>query len=317
MKVTAFTACNEKFFPLLEGMLASLRDVWLKGIKRLDSFDVVVFANGLTPEQLEKAKDWARVVDVTDLDLSVHYPAYNDSLTEFPAAYAIRPFLPDFAFGKTDACIWIDADIWFQDKRALEDLIWALHYTQVAAVPVEGRIASYQTPGHRLTVKTIFRGFFGEESSKLFGDYPVLNMGFWGMKTSCPIWSLWEKNLNTAIKNSWGDLKFGVEESAFNYTIYQSEVPIVPLPYTHNCSIAAIKNAVVVKDGKLCVGMVPFEEISAVHLSYLAKWDVHVIPVLDTDGKLITTLHTKLDYPSFQSAIKEHYDSTRNHASNA
>ncbi len=300
MKVAAFTACNEKFYPLLDGMMDSLFVQVQKGLKRVDRFNLTVFSDGLTDDQFYKLEDnGVQVVDTRNFDLSVSYPAYNTSLTDFPACYTIRPLLPAYA-RDADACVWIDADIWFQDERAVEHLIWALHYTEVAAVPVEGRIASFQTPGHRKTVKAILHRFFGEESSLLFADYPVLNMGFWGMKTNSRLWKAWQENLNLALKNCWGDLHFGVEESAFNYTVYKSEIPIVPLPYVYNCSIKAIKDMVVLIDGKLCVGMVPFEEISAVHLSYLTKWNEQDVPILDRDGRHVATVKTKLDYHSMK-----------------
>jgi hypothetical protein len=299
MRVAAFTACNQRFFPLLEGMFESLFLQINKGLKRIDWFSLCVFQEGLTPAQIEKLNDYGvKNVDVSTFDLAKPYPAYRDSLTEFPVSYGIRPLLPQFA-ENVDAIIWIDADIWFQDHRAVEDAIWSLHFNiDVCAVPVEGRISSYKTPGMIEIVKNTFAGFFGHEACAKFGEFPVLNMGFWGAKPSSSLWSLWQNNMNQALEITGGNLRFGIEESAFNYTIYKNEMPFVPLPHVYNCSVKEIKDKYALIDGQLCMAMVPFEKISAVHLSNNVKWKPQNVPILDSEGRYLNTLHTFLDFKS-------------------
>ena len=302
MKVTAFTACNERFFPLLEGMIESLFTQIQGGLKRISSFSLTVFVEGLTSKQIMKLEDHynVKVINTINFDLTKYYSAYQGSLTEFPVSYAIRPLLPQYLDRDADAIIWIDADVWFQDHRAIEDAIWALHYVDVCAVPVEGRLSSYRTPSNVEIVKTTLYRFFEEEACKQFGEFPVLNMGFWGMKTSNPLWSMWQKNMNTALQNTGGNLRFGIEESAFNYTIYKNEIPFIPLPYIYNCSVKEVKDKLAIIDGELCISMVPFEKISTIHLSNNVKWKPQDVLILDQEGHYLNTLNTYLDYKNIK-----------------
>ena len=300
MKVALFTAADADFFPLLEGMLASLRIQLAHGIRRVDSIELILFDDGLTAEQRNSLPKDIQIIDTKDHGLGRYYSNYvGGSTTSTFFSLAIRPYLFKFA-GKADVCLWVDADVWFQDGKALEDLIWGTRHGELVGVPETGRIASYAYAHRSQVFMTDLFTYFGEGAMG-FARFPVINGGLFAIRTVSKVWELWQQNLDRAMRRTSpeGQMKFGMDQVSLNYTVYHYDMPWVSLPDTHNFTLLPA-----IVDGVLCFPFYPFEKIHAIHLIGTSKWGERSIHIRNQDGDIIDTVSTFLDYKSISKLLK-------------
>jgi len=137
------------------------------------------------------------------------WPAWLD-------AYLAQPFLPETLPG-WDVYLWIDADIWFQDGRAV-------------AAYIEGALAHGFAIAHERT--SMYRsqlwltGWMGKHFMKGFGPLqglwllsrPHLNSGFYAMHARAPHWAAWQEGYAAAMRRSGSPTPHG--QFAINQLVY-------------------------------------------------------------------------------------------------
>lgn len=299
MKLTIFTSANESFFSFAEDMIDSLLKQLNRGLKRVDAVTICCFDDGLTSQQLKILRDKDVIIIHVD-DVFSYYPEFQCANTSSPLSYLVRPLLPHFTY--SDIIMWVDADIWFQDHIAIEDMIWGANFGDIVAVPDTGRLASYRNVNLQTCFLTDLFQYYGENAAERFSKFPLLNNGFFTAKVTSPIWKSWQIDFNYALKAVDGNLNFGVDQTSFNYTIYNNNLQFIPLPFTYNCSALTIIPSIV--DGVLCLGTVPFEKISAFHLTgKLAKWELHNINILNKEGEFVRVVSTHLTYSHIKQLL--------------
>jgi len=121
------------------------------------------------------------------------YPNWHDG-------YLVQPFLreilPDW-----DIYLWIDADIWFQDGRAIAACLAGAQRDGFA-------IASEATPDYRVQLwlqawmtKHFIRGF-GLLEGLWLSAQPHLNSGFYALRADAPHWEAWTQAFAEAIRRT-------------------------------------------------------------------------------------------------------------------
>lgn len=112
MKVLIVTAANDRFFPLLQGLVQSLLQWNPAPYAAIACFDL-----GLSEENRAWLEQYVEhfVVPGWDLDVAEAQRAAHPHWRALTA----RPFLPNY-FPGYDVYQWIDADAWVQERFALD-----------------------------------------------------------------------------------------------------------------------------------------------------------------------------------------------------
>ena len=295
MKISVFTAADDGFFPLLEGMITSLSN-------QVGLLDINLFDDGISQENLEKLPNHVRVIKRSSCE--VFLDTYDVQEVCTPAAFSslIRTRLDGFgeALG-ADVVVWIDADIWFQTPKGFHDLVWATNFGDLAAIPEIDRLASYVYSQAGDSVARDLLHYFGQDAAARFSRSPIMNNGFFAAKISSPVWKLWQEELTKALQVTHGKFYFGIEQSALTYAVLQHDLPFSPLPYTHNYNARLFTSLI---EGNLCVNSVPFEMIHVVHLIRESKNEEKTVIHRNNKGEVLGVLNTKVDYYSIQK-LKE------------
>ena len=257
MRTTLVTACDEGYFVHLQGLIRSIRHkAQGKNIK------IYVFDLGLNQEQTQ----WLQKQQVltNDINNCLYLPEeHNQNITL--KSQVIRAFLPRHI--DSEIIIWIDADTWIQDWKAI-DL-----YQQAALKGCLGITPEL----HRN-----YRGFFEDaisfaklsyqEYTKAFGEeiaqkyylYPILNVGVFSMLRSSPQWKIWQKIILEALKNT----TTYVDQITINYGIYKKIISAVEfLPAYCNWGCHQCIPIYDVKLQKFVEPSIPHHVIGIMHLT--------------------------------------------------
>lgn len=206
-KVVVVTGADSNQFGLLGQMLATLRATGAGATLPVACYDL-----GLSDEhRAALARDRVELVSPRHrFDVpGGPWPAWLD-------AYLAQPFLPEQLPG-WDVYLWIDADIWFQDDRAIR--------AYVEGATTHGfAIAHERTPMYR--TQAWLTGWMGKHFVKGFGTLqglwlltrPHLNSGFYAMHARAPHWAAWAAAYADAIRRAKGPTPYG--QFAINSLVY-------------------------------------------------------------------------------------------------
>jgi hypothetical protein len=295
MKIAIFSGSDDRFFPFLEDMLLSLERA-LETSKYCNSVAVHIFDEGLSPCNLSKLSH--KTIPVSNYALQDYYPAFESTKTPAAFSLAIRPYLPNFT--DADIIVWIDADIWFQTRNGIEDLLWSTEFGDWSGVPEVGPILSYlNAHDAKSSFHRDLTAYYGEKAAEKFSRYPILNAGLFAAKRNSPVWGLWQNNLNKALLTGKGEFLFGMDQAALNYTILANNIPFTPLPNTYNYNARLITSII---DDTLVTNGVPFEKIHTIHLIGVSKWEEARLVHRDSTGRVLGTIRQKMTYGAINSS---------------
>ena len=231
-----------------------------------ESVDVHVLDCGLTNEQcselLQLGVDSIEAADVTD-----------------------RARLPHLVPGH-ETLIWLDADTWLQDWRAIDLLSRGAADGALAIVPELHRSFShlYQPVNDiRLSMRKSYATAFGEELARQMTWKPVLNAGVFALRTDSPLWELWARVMTDGLSRSNDPL---LAQCALNVAIATSAHPVHALPQWANWPCELATPMLDGKTGLLIEPELPFEPLSIVHLGARRSTKVSL---RTTDGGAIDT----------------------------
>lgn len=222
-------AADAAYFDYARQLLDSLKDRHaIVGFCDLGFYDL-----GLDQGQREALVNYygARVVEP---GWDIPFPLLEQYSHERPwfRAMAARPFLPEY-FPGYDCYIWLDADTWVQDGRALDELVTAAESKGCAAVPEIDR--SYkkfrEEPLLWELERKCYRESFSEELAARLDYRPQINTGVLAIMSGSPIWESWRAYLSSGLKDSPNRV---VEQLAFNLAVYSDNPPIALLPSRYN-----------------------------------------------------------------------------------
>jgi len=268
MRTIIVSASDDNFLPLAKGLWASLRDRGLDG-----SFDLfwIDIGNG------QQTRKWLEreVPEVTCIELTNEVKEFADSLTHlhYQRALLLRPFLPTL-LPHCDTIVWIDSDIWIQDRSTLDAFVEAVAWrpTQMAICPVldvaYAPLFSSSTRFVEDNVTPVWTALFGADVANAFRDRPLLSAGMFALAADSDLWDLWANQIQSTYERNFdgdGSYIHVAEQTALTYLLYSSG-RFTPLEAIHNFH-ANIGDLERDDFDRVCTAAPVRRVIGAVHLS--------------------------------------------------
>ena len=199
-----------------------------------------------------------------------------------------RPFLPHH-FPGYETYLWIDADAWLQDWRAVELYAEAAAGGRLAITPEIDRAYKrhYKRPklfGATLAWKN-YRAAFGWRAADRLGRNPMVNCGVFALRGDAPHWAAWARLIARVAQRT---RFFFVEQTALNYAIFAEHLPVDFLPAYCNWMPGDAAPAFDAARGLFVEPYTPHEVIGVMHLAGREQ-KTHVFHLARLDGGTVET----------------------------
>jgi hypothetical protein len=285
MKATIVSAANEAYFPLLKGLILSIFD------RRPDDAIALSVVNvGLAPNQIVELQS----MGVTVAEGVWHFPFAQQATSPrwfqtMTGRCKLREYFPGH-----DLYLWLDADVWLQDWRAIELLIAAASDADLAIVPEIHRAYSYlykMGPFKENQLLEFFAASVGAEQALRLASQPVMNSGVLAIRNDSRAWDVWEKWMKKSLA---GTIHKMSEQCALSGAIYLEGLSAYALPAWCNWMCCQAFPMYDSKSRRFVEPVLPFEPISILHLTQRHKG---VWPVKTISGEIV---ELPLDYSSYR-----------------
>lgn len=232
MTIAIITSADSRYYPLLNELLASI-----KNHPQSADMTLGVINAGLTADQVENLK--SRNVQVVDGIWPIPLSKRRLKGREFLKACVSRPFIPEL-FPSHDFYIWLDADTWVQEWSAIDLLLAGAKKSGLAVVPQVDRAygktmrISWFGPipyRPRSFYYSNARKAFDYKTARLMFPYPTINAGVFAMAGNAPHWKRWQDLIKQALKK--GNV-FTAEQLTMGMMIYLEKFPAERLPAVCN-----------------------------------------------------------------------------------
>jgi len=251
------SAADSGYFPLLRDCVLSVRAQ--RGDVAIGVLDL-----GLAPDQ----RDWLgeQVAHLVIPGWDVAFPGQDRAPETFKAQVA-RPFLPRHFPGYA-MYLWLDADAWLQDWRAVEMYCVAAGEDRLAIALELDRAYKrhYKRPklfGRNLAWKT-YREAFGWRVADRLGRNPTANCGVFALPRDAPHWQVWAQIMTRVLQRT---RFFYAEQIALNYAIFAEHLPVNFLPAYCNWAVGDAPPAFDAARGLFVEPYAPHEVIGVLHLA--------------------------------------------------
>ena len=254
------TAADGKFFDLLQGLVASIRE---KPEGR--TVPIYVLDAGLTePEKAWLGERGASAV-------AVAWP-YEFDVPGPQRVLARRCQIPSLVPAH-NLYIWLDADTWVQDWAAVELYCRTAedrHFCMAAEVNGSFDLAD-MTQWNRETSQRLF----GPAIAHRLASKPLLNAGVFAARADAPHWTAWQKRVQEAVSSSVAD--FYLDQTALNIIAYVDgfDVAVLPARYNWPCHRAL---PCTTDDGATLVDpQPPYQRLGIIHMTTVTKRENFVL----------------------------------------
>lgn len=267
-EIAIVTGADATYAGMLEECLRSIRD---KPESRQVTLCLLDVGLGEHRDRLATLAD-----KLVEPGWDIDFPARPRTPGYYRAMFA-RPFLPRHFPGHR-LYLWIDADAWVQDWRAIELFIEGARQTD----PASGRPCLAVVP----ELDRSYRNFFGawqefhDVIHKSYADafdaptadelvrYPLINSGVFAMRAEAPHWQAWADTLRASLQQTTSSL---VEQTVINHVVYRQKLPAAFLPSWCNwiCHHAAPRRDP--STGMLTEPLLPYQRLGIVHRTMWTK----------------------------------------------
>jgi hypothetical protein len=272
------SGADRAYFPLLRDTVLSVR------AQRQDA------ALGILDVGLERdQREWLaqRVTHLIRPGWDIDFPGRAQTSDVRKAQFA-RPFLPRH-FPGYEIYLWIDADAWLQDWRAIELFVEAARAGRLAIVPEIDRAYKrhYKRPklfGLTLAWKN-YREAFGWRIADRLGRNPMINCGVFALRHDAPHWEAWARIIAQVAQRT---RFFFVEQTALSYAIFAEHMPVDFLPSYCNWMPG---DAAPGFDGERRLFVEPYSPHEVIGIMHLAgaEQKAHVFRLNCLDGGVVET----------------------------
>jgi hypothetical protein len=238
-------------------------------------------------------REWLepRVAHLVRPGWDIDFPGRADTPEARKAQFA-RPFLPRHLPG-WETYLWIDADAWVQDWRAIELYVAASGRDKLAITPEIDRAYKrhYKRPklfGRTLAWKN-YRKAFGWQAADRLGRNPIVNCGVFALHRDAPHWAAWARSIEKAAQRT---RFFFIEQTALNFVIFAERLPVDFLPAYCNWMPGDAAPAFDAMRGLFVEPYSPHETIGIMHLAGTGQ-KTRVFSLTRLDGGAV---HTSLRY---------------------
>jgi hypothetical protein len=290
-KLLIVSGADSAYFPLLRDTVLSVR-------AQSPHAAIGILDVGLDKDQ----REWlaARVAHLVQPPWDIDFPGRTGTPEGRKAQFA-RPFLPRH-FPGYEIYLWIDADAWLQDRRAIDLLAAAARGGRLAIVPEIDRAyrRHYKRPklfGLTLAWKN-YRKAFGWRVADRLGRNPIVNCGVFALRGDAPHWQVWGRIMERVAQRT---RFFFVEQTALNYAIFAEHLPVDFLPAYCNWMPGDAAPAFDPERRRLVEPYSPHEVIGIMHLAG-ADAKTHVFRLPGLDGGVV---ETSLRYSACRALLKE------------
>lgn len=287
LRTIVVTGGDTVYFPLMRDMIRSVRALPEAGGMAVGVLDCGLFADETA---WCRAAGAAVVEPAWDVVLRTDLPV-ADSFRAMTARPHLRRYFPGF-----DIYVWLDADVWVQEWRALALLIEGARLGDIAIVPEMHR--SYRNfrdarDDFEQANGKAYAQAFGFEVSRRLIRRPLNNAGAFAVGADSPAWDIWAAALAEAAKKSVNM----IDQVALNVAIYDRGLREIRLPPTCNW-IAHLAAPAWDPERQLLVEPdLPHEAIGILHMTLGTKWaPVVQLPVAGSPGAA-RTVERSLRYP--------------------
>jgi hypothetical protein len=251
------SGADRNYFPLLRDAVLSIR-----ALRR----DVAIGVLDLGLD--EQHRDWlsTRVAHIVRPEWDLDFPG-RERTPETLKAQVARPFLRRH-FPGYEIYLWIDADAWLQNGRAIDLYVSAAGHDKLAITPEIDRAYKrhYKRPkpfGWTLAWKN-YREAFGWRAADRLGRNPMVNCGVFALHHDAPHWEAWARLLSQVLQRT---RFFFVEQVALNYAIFAEHLPVNFLPAYCNWMPGDAPPAFDATRGLFVEPYAPHEVIGVMHLA--------------------------------------------------
>ncbi|MBE9119553.1 glycosyltransferase [Tychonema sp. LEGE 07199] len=215
MQIIIITAADANYFELVRGTILSVREKSEGANVAIGFFDL-----GCTSQQLQWLETQVNIIKKPDWDFD--FPGRNEA-PEHLKGLLVRPCLRKY-FPNFDIYLWIDADAWVQDWRAINLLVEGASRRGLAIVPEVHRASLQQygqLPQFWSWVYQQYEANFGEKIAKKFYSYPILNAGVFALRKDALHWEAWADKLHQGLQKSGCVM---TDQFALNLAVYSGEL---------------------------------------------------------------------------------------------
>jgi hypothetical protein len=271
------TGADAHYFDWLQGAVLSIR-----ANPPGQPFTLGVFDFGCRPEQRQWLLAHVDVIREPDWDFTFpgrdQAPAYLKGLLARPF---LRRYFPDF-----ELYLWMDADAWVQDARALELFLEGSRRRGLAIVPEvdRGSTAMYGSlPQVWEAVYQYYERPFGQEVAARLCSFPLLNAGVFALEKHAPHWEVWAERLNVGLQKS---CSFLTDQMALNLAVYGTDLlhrtELLPLWCNWTCHIGFPS-----WDNRTRRLVEPFLPNTPIGILHVTGKKQDRVPVAATDGTIV------------------------------
>lgn len=273
------TGGDAAYFALMREMIRSVRRAPEGRAVALGVLDC-----GLAPEETAWLRRAGAVVVEPGWDVTLRedlpVPPSFRALTARPS---LRRYFPGY-----DSYVWLDADVWVQDWRAVALLIEGARLGDIAIVPEVhrsyGNLRDQRDDFEEANGRAYARAFGAEAAQRLIRR-PLNNAGVFAIRAISPAWETWAAVLAEAARHSV-DM---IDQIALNVAIYDRGLREVRLPPTCNWIAHLATPAWDEARGVFVEPDPPYEPIGILHLTLGTKWAPAVdVPVAGKPGARIS-----------------------------
>ncbi|MGE3778911.1 MAG: tetratricopeptide repeat protein, partial [Pirellulaceae bacterium] len=206
------TAGDSRYFEFLASCIESIN-----AARPRSSYALAVMDVGCTAQQ----RGWLEAhVDVC-CEPAWHFEFANRSeLPGYLRGLLARPFLRDY-FPGFETYVWIDADAWVQEWRAIELFCAGARMRRGLAVVPEIDRCSWRQYGGLPEYWQAVAGWYAAQFGPGVGDrlcsYPMLNAGVFGLDAAAPHWNEWRSAIARALQWRCGIM---TDQLALNVIVY-------------------------------------------------------------------------------------------------
>jgi len=270
-KTTFVSSADANYYPMLRE--------WIHSIRRFPQskdMDICILDAGLSAEQVQKLTPLVNQIIKPDWPRKI--PAGRIKGREYYKACVCRPFLPDI-FKGYDLYIWMDADTWLQDWRAIELLAKGAEQSGLAIAPQTNRaygksmrikwLAGWPWKPRSFYYSNARKAFDGKTARALF-PHATLNAGVFSMSATAPHWKAWQDKLIRALDKG---KVFTAEQLTLGMLVYLDKMSAELLPAYCNwlCEHKPLWDE---KTKMFVEPYLPNEPIGIIHLSGLNEMRV-------------------------------------------
>lgn len=252
------TSANTIYFPLLQDMVASLRE-------HPGGRDIAVGCLDLGLEQGQK--DWLASRSVFCVVPEAHFGSSGDPVSQHFLGMTERPFIREYFPGFT-TYVWLDADVWLQSWAAMDALISGATEKGLAIVHESEKAYRFQAWLFAWTVKHFLTGYGPLKGAWLL-TRSHLSDGVFAMRNDALHWEVWVECYRRAIARSGRVMPH--DQFALNGAVYSQQLPATFLSANFNWICDRGIPMWNEDERKFCEPYPPYRAISVLHLAGPAK----------------------------------------------